>query len=86
MSKIVLSADTGCEMSEAERAGVSWAEREADAVVDWSRVSASWQGTAIDALPLVDSEDEGERRDLAEDCNAAAAARWTELVAAAEES
>ncbi len=66
---------------EARDAGVAWADGEADAVVDWSTVSSTWRGCAIDALPLIDHEDEEVRRELAEIANGHAARRWASLYA-----
>jgi len=66
----------------ARAAGRAWADREADAVLDWSNVSDAWLSPSLDALPLID-EDEGQptRRALADIANAAASKRWSEIVA-----
>lgn len=38
----------------ARSAGRAWAEREADAIVDWSDARELWLATDADALPLID--------------------------------
>lgn len=59
-------------------AGQRWAEREAEAAYPAPR--GAWRGTAGDALPLIDHEDDDRRRELAEIANDAAAKRWATLV------
>ncbi len=71
---------------QARDAGIAWADGEADAVVDWLAVSSTWRGCSIDALPLIDHEDDETRRELAEIANMHAARRWATLYAAREES
>lgn len=66
----------------AREAGIAWADREAEAL-EGSPVGP-WLSSALDARPLVEDLESTERFDPAAVCNAAAAARWADLVGMAE--
>lgn len=66
----------------AREAGIAWADREAEALE--GPPAGAWYAIAPDARPLVQDLEATEDFDLAEVCNAAAAARWADLVGMAE--
>jgi hypothetical protein len=68
---------------EAERAGRDWADREIEALP--GEPDGPWIGSYVEALPLVEHEEEDERRYLADVCNDAASVRWDAAVDRAQD-
>lgn len=68
--------------SVARRAGIDWADREAEALD--GPPTGPWLPITLDACPLVEHLGTFEEGDLAQVCNGAASVRWADLVGMAE--
>jgi len=71
----------------ARLAGEAWADRLVDSLPEGELPAGPWLGLDAEAIPFVADEHIGEEEEarLATECNAAARARWDELVSAARE-